>query len=298
MISILIPVFNEDIRILAEELSAVSSSQDQPCEILFLDDGSQEKFRILNKECVAFKNVIYKESEKNQGRAAIRNNMAELANGEWLWFLDCDSKILNNKEILNTYLKHADKNKIISGGRIYQKSEPDDLKKRLHWKWGYHRELIDPEKRMKNPVSHFLSNNFFLHKTVFEKIKFDSQIIGYGYEDTLFAAEAINKGISIIHINNPVLHDGLEPVDNFLKKIEESLDNLFRLKMICKEKKIGFPVNSKLIFAFRVLKFPVIYQLFGKWFVRNEPIWKMQLKGPRPSLLVFDAWRLAYLLNS
>ncbi len=298
MISILIPVYNEDIRILAKQLSDISLTSPETVEIIFLDDGSTDNFKSVNKECATLQHVNYLEEEKNVGRASIRNKLATSAKGDWLWFLDCDSKIQNNNEILVNYLQLANKNTILSGGRVYQENEPADIKKRLHWKWGFNRELLDPTERMKNPVGHFLSNNFFVHKSIFEKIKFDNQIIGYGYEDTLFAAEAVKQNISIVHINNPVLHDGLEPVDRFLKKIEESLDNLSRLKMICEEKKIKFPVKSKLILAYKILKLPIIFHLFGKWFLRNEALWKMQLKGPSPSLFIFDAWRLAYLLNS
>jgi hypothetical protein len=221
-----------------------------------------------------------------------------MAKGEWLWYLDCDSLILDNKQILKTYIKNARQDSILSGGRVYQPEPPKEKSKQLHWKWGYQRELSDPVLRMRDPVNHFLSNNFFLHKSIFNKIRFDIQLLGYGYEDTLFAAEAVHCGFRIIHILNSVLHNGLEPTDVFLNKIEQSLDNLIRLRDVCREKKIKFPVKSKLILAYKVLSLPVLFQLFGKWFIRNEKLWKVQLRQSNPSLQIFDAWRLARLLNS
>ncbi|MEZ5174072.1 MAG: glycosyltransferase [Bacteroidia bacterium] len=298
MVSILIPVFNEDVRALAHELSTIGANFNEPVEIIFLDDGSHEDFKEINAGIINLPFVDYSEAERNYGRSGIRNKLAAKAAGEWLWFLDCDSRITNNQNILFEFIKHAEKNKIISGGRIYQEEPPSEIKKKLHWKWGSERELIDPISRMKDPVNHFLSNNFFIHKSAFESIRFDEGLFGYGYEDTLFAAEAVKQKIQIIHINNPVLHDGLEPTDQFLKKIEQSLDNLFRLKDLCQEKKIPFPVKSKLVLAYRILRMPVIYQLLGNWFVRNKNIWRIQLNGPNPSLKTFDAWRLSCLLSS
>lgn len=298
MVSILIPVFNEDVRALAKELSEIGTNLNEPVEIIFLDDGSNADYKEKNAEILNLPLVDYSEAERNYGRSGIRNKLAANAAGEWLWFLDCDSRIINNHNILIEFIKHAEKDKIISGGRIYQHEPPAEVRKTLHWKWGSERELIDPASRMKDPVNHFLSNNFFIHKTVFESIQFDESLFGYGYEDSLFAAEAVKHGIQIIHINNPVLHDGLEPTDQFLNKIEQSLDNLFRLKDLCKEKKIPFPVKSKLVMAYHILSLPIIYQLIGNWFVRNKNIWRMQLNGPYPSLRTFDAWRLSYLLSS
>ncbi|MEX1189825.1 MAG: glycosyltransferase [Bacteroidia bacterium] len=297
MLSILIPVFNVDVRELVKDLNQQVSLIGIDFEIRLYDDGSDAKYKSLTNELAEIQSVIIQDSDKNIGRSAIRNKLAKEAQGDWLWFLDCDGKVAQNQNLSSVFWKEKSENQIVSGGRIYQYESPENTKLQLHWLWGSQRELLDSKARMKDPVSHFLSNNFIVHKGLFQKLSFDTLLFGYGYEDTLFAAEAKTKGFEVKHIENPVLHDGLEPADAFLKKIEESLDNLHRLKDICAEKNIQFPVKSKLILAYRILNFPIIRQLFGSWFARNASIWRIQLLGKNPDLKTFDAYRLAYLLN-
>lgn len=297
MLSVLIPVYNEDVRSLAKELNSQLSQLSIDFEIRIYDDGSSPEWHALNQELASVSAIVYKELESNIGRSAIRNKLAEEAKFEWLWFLDGDSKVGQNDQLCETFLKEKINNTIVSGGRVYQENPPKNYQLKLHWIWGSERELLNTEERMKDPVNHFLSNNFILPKSVFTQVKFDTLLFGYGYEDTLFAAEAVKSGIKIKHINNPVVHDGLEANDKFLKKIEESLDNLYRLKDICKEKNIPFPVKSKLMLAYRLLSFPIVKQLIGSWFKRNGSIWRIQLMGKNPNLRTFDAYRLSYLLN-
>jgi glycosyltransferase involved in cell wall biosynthesis len=298
MLSVLIPVFNTDVRELVIELKRQCSELPLPFEIRLIDDGSEDKFKQINREISQLEHIEYSELERNIGRSAIRNKLAFEAKYEWLWFLDCDGDARVNPHLAKTFWENKGEEKLLSGGRIYQPETPDNKKLQLHWIWGSERELLDPQARMKNPANAFLSNNFILHKSLIEKIPFDTMLFGYGYEDTLFATELLNSGYTIAHINNPVLHAGLEPNDVFLKKIEESLHNLIRLKDICKEKNIEFPVKSKLVLAAKILRLPLIKQLIGSWFIRNENIWKIQLLGPQPSLRTFDAYRLAVLLRS
>lgn len=298
MLSVLIPVFNTDVRELVIELKRQCLELPIPFEIRLLDDGSQEKYKEINKEISNFEHVAYSELERNSGRSAIRNKLASEAKYEWLWFLDCDGDARVNPHLAKTFWDNKAENTLLSGGRIYQAEAPENKKLLLHWMWGSERELLDPQARMKDPANAFLSNNFIIHASLIEKIPFDTMLFGYGYEDTLFASELLNSGYSIAHINNPVLHAGLEPNDVFLKKIEESIHNLLRLRDICEEKNIAFPVKSKLVTAATILRFPIIKQLIGSWFIRNESIWKLELLGPQPSLRTFDAYRLAVLLKS
>lgn len=298
MLSVLIPVYNTDVRELVHELKRQCENLHVPFEIRLIDDRSKEPYKHINQEIAHIENVEYSELEKNIGRSSIRNMLASQAKYEWLWFLDCDGDARVNQQLALTFWSKKNEHSILSGGRIYQSEKPDNYKLLLHWLWGSERELLDPALRMQNPANAFLSNNFILHKSIIQKVPFDTMLFGYGYEDTLFAAEVLKYGFLIEHINNPVLHAGLEENDAFLKKIDESLHNLIRLKDICEEKNVEFPVKSKLVYAARILRFPIIKQLVGNWFIRNESIWKIQLLGKKPSLKTFDAWRLAVLLKS
>lgn len=297
MLSVLIPVFRYDVRDLVRELHRQCLQLEIPFEIRLLDDGSGESFCRINSEIAELEHIVWEESPVNTGRSKVRNTLSEKAKYDWFWFLDCDGDARVNSELASTFWNARKEDTLISGGRVYQAEAPENERLYLHWLWGSERELLDPVIRMKNPVTSFLSNNFIIHRTLLEKIPFDTQLVGYGYEDTLFAAELINAGYKIQHIKNPVLHAGIENSKDFLNKIEESLDNLFRLKELCAEKGISFPVRSKLMLLFRLFHFPLLRPFSAKWFIRNQPHWRNQLLGRKPHLRIFDLYRLAYMLN-
>jgi hypothetical protein len=296
MLSVLIPVYQVEVRNLVEELLRQCRNLQIPFEIICLDDASEDSIKERNQLLLSLGSEIrYEELDANVGRSKIRNELVSRANFEWLWFLDCDSDARPNPSLALTFWEQKKANTLLSGGRIYQADQPKNPQLKLHWLWGSQRELIDPEKRMKDPVNSFLSNNFLVQKSVLSCIHFNETLQGYGYEDTLFASELVSSGMRIIHVNNPVLHDGLEPAQQFLSKIEESLNNLQTLSEICVQKKISFPVKSKLVKTVRLLHVPVV-SLLCKWvFKKRLKNWKESLLGQHPDLKLFDVYRLGYL---
>lgn len=298
MLSVLIPVYNYDVRELVREIHRQCSETGIPFEIRCLDDGSSSAIRAINNELRngELPEVICEELDKNTGRTAIRNELARRARYPWLWFLDCDGDARVNPRLAKTFLEQKTEDTLLSGGRVYQPHRPENRALLLHWLWGSKRELLDPAARMRDPVNNFLSNNFVVHRQLFETVSFDERLSGYGYEDTFFAAGLVKAGFHIRHINNPVLHAGLEPAGIFLKKIRESLDNLELLKRICREKNMLFPVKSRLTKASTFLSFPLLRPLVAPFFRIRYRAWEQKLLGTNPGLLTFDLYRLAYLL--
>lgn len=298
MLSVLIPVYQVDVKNLVLELDRQCNSLGIIYEIVILDDGSSDEFRTKNKGLMqACKSMHYHENSENIGRSASRNKLIDLARYDWCWFLDCDSDARQNPSLAETFWKSKKNDTLISGGREYYSNEPENRQFYLHWLWGSERELLDPELRMKDPINHFLSNNFFLNKNLLLKVKFNTKIKGYGYEDTFFAAQLIQEGFSIVHIKNPVIHAGLDAAPEFITKIEESLKNILLLEKICLEEKQKNPLNSKLI---RWNKF---FRHFLPGFIRI-PLFRIPLSslrkklfGKRPNLLQFDLYRLFFLLS-
>ena len=88
-ISLLIPVLDYDIVALVYSMKDAMGKVPEFCEILIGDDGSapeySEKYRSLESE-----NIKVIASEKNIGRAAIRNKLALEAKGDFLLFIDAD----------------------------------------------------------------------------------------------------------------------------------------------------------------------------------------------------------------
>lgn len=91
MLSILIPVYNYDVRSLVGDLAKQCLEASIPFEILCYDDHSQEEFDRINQKVIQLEGVTYFRLAKNVGRSMIRNHLAQVARYDHLLFLDCDS---------------------------------------------------------------------------------------------------------------------------------------------------------------------------------------------------------------
>src|SRR5664280_2270410 len=96
-ISLLIPVYDYDIVALVHSMKSAMVKVPELFEILIGDDGSSneysEKYRSLEGDGVR---II--RSEKNIGRAAIRNRLALEAKGDFFLFVDADAMLPGTAE--------------------------------------------------------------------------------------------------------------------------------------------------------------------------------------------------------
>ncbi len=270
MLSILIPTYNYDVTTLAENLIKQAQYAKCPYEIIIFDDASKSNFQVKNKRLKNYHSINYEELANNTGRAKIRNLLAGTAKYEYLLFIDCDSKIPDNN-YLARYTQSLQQNSIIYGGRIYQKEIPPE-EYQLHWKYGIKREAIPRQERIKNPNKSFMTNNFIISKSIFDKIRFDEDISLYGHEDTLFGYELKKNNIEIKHINNPLIHDGLETADDFIKKVKESVENLYYLMVNNKIEKGMTPDITLLKWYNRIKKTGLTSYLAGYYFKHQSSI--------------------------
>ncbi len=290
MLSILLPIYNFDIRPLVMDLQAQCRDCGVEYEIVCFDDGSAEGFKIKNREVAQLEKVTYRELPHNLGRSAIRNALGRAARYPWLLLMDCDSKTVSPHFIKN-YLDHLQPGSLVYGGRCYAPHPPDDPALYFHWHYGTHREFMTAAQRSRSPWHHFMTNNFVIPRQLLLDILFDETLTQYGHEDTLFGMELKQRQIPIIHIDNPLEHIGLEPVDVFLKKTEQGIENLHLLW------RQGKPIETKLLRVFIKCKnwgltFPLF--LFFRLFKNRMAA---QLRSGAPSLKVFDLYKLGLLAS-
>ena len=243
MISVCIPVFNADVRKLAESLS--SQAGNIPAEIILIDDGSLEEFRQENRT-LSGPGIQYHEMKENIGRAKIRNRFTEYANYGQLLFLDCDSVIISDTFLSDYALTLGEHTgSVICGGRIYGNA-PYQRNTRLHWKYGTKTESRPAQLRQKDPKRSFMSSNFLVPLDVLSEIPFDERLGGYGHEDSLFGYELSKAGKNIIHIDNPVEHGVLETNRVYLEKTAEAVRNLLYINEMVHEDP-GFQASIRLL---------------------------------------------------
>lgn len=291
MLSILIPAYNYDINRLVHDLHEQAICLQIDFEIIVMEDGS-ERFVEQNQkitEKLSCKHIIL---GKNIGRSAIRNKLADEAQYEFLLFLDCDV-LPNSSDFLYKYLSFCKESCVVLGGRIYD-MENTDSQYSLMRKYGVARErnnLDNIKKKHINPV--FTSPNFCIQKSIFQKIRFDESIVGYGHEDTVFGLKLIDLDIKLVFIDNPVVHIGLDRNIEFIKKTNTSVLNLYKLYVSGLYPSITN--NSKLLqyycFAKKKHLVPLLagnYKLFKNILIKN-------LTSKSPSLFLYDIYKLLLL---
>ncbi len=289
MLSILIPVYAESVTRLVTELVRQGRALEIQFELIVLDDGSTEAIKKENQAIAEIPEVTYENLPKNLGRSAIRNNLGARAKFPYLLFLDCDS-YPKHKDFLKKYTEHLASNTVLVGGTAYATSAPDG--KELHWLVGSRREVVPAPDRARDPHHGFSSFNFLVPNAIFKKIKFDHTITEYGHEDTLFGWSLKAAGVAVIHLENRLIHLGLDDASVFLEKRQTAIRNLLIL-----QKKYAM-MDTRLLRTYaRLSKVglrPVVVGLFN---IFENSILK-NLKSTHPSLILFFWWSLVCLDRS
>lgn len=293
MLSILIPVYNFDCVALVKSLHDQCLKNNIEFEIVVLDDTSTH-FKLENSEINKLSFASFLTSEIHYGRAKIRNELGRRARYENLLFIDADA-LVDNPYYIENYIRNINNAEVIIGGMKYSNNPPKD--NALRWHYGSKREFLPAERRNETPYGSLISFNILIKKKVLEKVPFDEGSIdveksGYGHEDTLLGLELQKKRISVLHIDNQLVHNYNESNEGFLKNsliaVEKYVFNpTFRKKEVVEKIKI-FRVFEK-VKSFRLVSvLSLNYILFAH-------IIKRKLCSKNPSLFLFDIYRLSYL---
>ncbi|NVO32146.1 glycosyltransferase family 2 protein [Hymenobacter lapidiphilus] len=290
-LSVLIPVFNNDVRPLVRALLAQAADWHGPVEIRCLDDGSQEPFRVLNRELAGLPGVVYTELERNVGRAAIRNQLAATARYAWLLLLDNDSR-LPDDQFLARYRAGRYLAPVLAGGTVYETSPPADDALHLRWLYGCRREARPAAVRQRAPHGQLTLNNLLIQAGVFRELGLDESLTRYGHEDTKFGWLLRRSGIVVQHLDNPVLHDGLEAASVFLQKSHDAVRNLVQLY-----RTEGLGADTRLLgAALRLQRWGLSEAVRTTFSLRQTQV-QRNLLSARPSLRQLDALKLYWLLT-
>src|SRR5690554_6658672 len=295
MLSILIPVYNYDCSDLVAELHRQCMLADLPFEIIVLDDTS-DQFKSENKIINTLKNCQYIESNIHFGRAKIRNELGKKAKYEYLLFIDADA-LVDSPTFIKNYIDAKDSADVIIGGVKYSDYPPS--KHMLRWYYGSKREYKTAEFRNKHPYKSLSSFNILIKSCVFKKHSFDEKSIDsetgyYGHEDTLLGLQLKENHISVLHIDNQLIHNSLETDVEFLEK------SLIAVEKYVNKELFRSPEVVEQIKIFRIFNKANKYKLTGFLsfiFVNCEASMKKKLFKSNPSLSLFDFYRLSYLAN-
>jgi glycosyltransferase involved in cell wall biosynthesis len=291
-ISLLIPVFDYDIIALVHIMKDAMGKVPEFCEILIGNDGSSseygEKYHSLEAE-----NVRVISSEKNIGRAAIRNKLALEAKGDYLLFIDADVMLPGTAEAyILKWLPFISISRVICGGTLYHESAPGDPDKLLRWKYGKWREQKSAAERNKHPNAAFSTFNVLIEKSVFSKVRFNEELKQYGHEDTLLGYQLKKADISILHIDKGLMHEGLESNRDFLNKTKLGIENLSKLYDKVTDKRT-FSQTVLLLQIYNKLNFFGLTRILAAIFIRYRDQMEIRLDSGNISLFLFAFYKMS-----
>lgn len=286
MLSILIPTKDYNCSQLVEELHKQGTSLGVPFEILVGEDGTEALQLNKNADTLPHSRRIIK--QENIGRAAMRNTLAQAAQYPYILFIDSDA-VVKNKDFLKNYMQPAGKNDVVCGGLYHAETLND---KNCSLRYRYEKEA-DKERgattRNLAPYDKFTTFNFIIRRELFLSIQFNEKITKYGYEDVFFGKELERRKAKILHIDNKLLHNGLESNEIYLAKVEQSLVTLNEIKEKIK-------TTPLLNCAEKLEKLHLKKGVIALWKITKR-ILRNNLLGEKPSLTVFKIYKLGYFLS-
>ena len=144
--------------------------------------------------------------------------------------------------------------------------------------------------RQANRYQHFRSTNFMITRSAFEKCPFDERFTRSGYEDVLYGKMLKQQHINVVHIDNPVLMTKFENNPDYVTKIERSLETLYTFRNELR----GY---SRLLTFVSGIHLSIVRNLIRLWHHLFKKAERRNLCGSRPSLWVFNLYRLGYYLS-
>lgn len=288
MLSILIPAYNYNDYPLVLELHRQCSDCKIEFEILCQDDASNSKWDIENQKINTLNNCAFYINDSNLGRGQNINSLAEKSKYDFLLIMDCDTFPKQN-DFIQKYCEIIPNVSVAFGGIQYQKEIPRK-EQLLRWVYGTKRESLSLEDRNKNPNFKALTSNLLIKKEIISRYPFDTSITKYGYEDLCFLSVLEANAINIFHIDNPSYHLNLETSIVFLDKTKTAIENLAFIINSGKYPTIQSKINS----AYLVLKRLKLVAFSAFIFNKTESKITSNLLSEKPSLFLFDLYKLGY----
>ena len=289
-LSVLIPAFNDDCSALVQSLHEVCSRWGETFEIIIGDDASTDQTVLRQlKQTTELKGVRLIRQPENVGRARIRNLLAEQAQGDWLLFVDSDAAVPEDFSP-QRFIEASQQAKVVCGGLRHPAENPNPA---ATLRYKYERKADRRRAacfRAEHPYLHFTPFNLWIDRETFLKVRFDEQCREYGYEDVLFGAELERRKIPILHIDNPLIHIGLEENSVFLDKTETALRTL---KDVAGKTQRHSHVEN---LASRLRRHHLSGVVCGLYRLLRKPL-RCNLLGKHPSLKLLAFYKLGYYLD-
>lgn len=289
MISILIPTYNYNITALIKALDTQLQNIAPNYEVICYEDGSSKFIEENNDVVKTIENAKHIISEKNKGRVTTRQSLAEMAKYDWLLYLDADV-IPRQTSFLHDYLTYTNEvYDAIYGGYEYESKKPEKQFS-LRWKYGKKHEYVPADIRNKTPYKIIISGNFLIKKSIFLDINSRIENDGYGYDNYLGALMKSNA-IKVFHIDNNVIHYGLDTNTIFLQKVEKAVETIFEIN----QKHVSASTENSLLEFYKKVKYLGLSKLIAFIYNISKSTLRKQILSSNPNLTLLQFYKLGYL---
>ncbi|MEL7032748.1 MAG: glycosyltransferase [Pseudomonadota bacterium] len=230
LISICVPTWRDSADALLSSLLRQPGAEQ--CTLLIFDDGSHDPslLRQLTRQILRFPGPARLVSApKNCGRSHARNRLFDLAETDWVLFLDADMQP-DDEAFLERYLDAVDAQDepaLIPGGFSLKHARPT-RETRLHAMQSRASECVPATIRAQAPGRFVFTSNVLVHRSVLQNVSFDPGFQGWGWEDVDWGLRVAAQ-FPVLHIDNPATHLGLDSDAKLIKKYDDSADNFLRL---------------------------------------------------------------------
>lgn len=287
-LALLLPVYRNFPEVLLDEAYRQLQTLDISTAVYILDDGSPEPIAALEAWAARHEQVYFRRWESNGGRSTARNHLAAWAQAEYQHFLDDQLRVPSPDFWAKLWAQRLPRG--IVYGPAYPPEHPEPGTE-LRWKVARLREFASfpPE----DPYTSFKSGHFLAHHSVWSQVRFDETLRGYGHEDTLLGLALQARKIPLRGLDLPVYNAELDRNTEFLEKVEQSLRNL----LIINQNYPGYAQHFGLLRLTGKLQRWHVAGLVYFLLAWGQKSMRRHLQGSQPSLKVFDAYRLLYLLS-
>ncbi|MCR5820481.1 MAG: glycosyltransferase [Bacteroidaceae bacterium] len=289
MLSILIPTYNYNALKLVKDLYDLAKKEYINFEIIVGDDASTEECEWL-EEAKDMPRVRVIHNKTNEGRALTSNKLAKNAKGSWLLIIDSDAQVGFDFSFM-PYLQATRKAKVVCGG-LRTPAENPNPKGTLRYKYerraDKHRLAA---QRSAHPNRQLSTFNLLIQTEVFNSIGgFDERCRQYGYEDVQLGIMLEERGINVTHIDNPLIHMGIDSNEEFLSKTEMAIQNLHLLQGKLME-------YSALVQTAKKIKKMGLHKTALRCYRYAANMMRRNILGNYPSLTVFQLYKLGYFMS-
>ncbi|WP_050008079.1 glycosyltransferase family 2 protein [Butyrivibrio sp. WCE2006] len=199
-VSIIIPTYNME-KYISECLDSIFQQTLDNYEVIVIDDGSTDNTRELISSKYSQNRIIYIYQE-NQGVGNARNKGIELAQGDYLLFIDPDDKYLRNDSVEKLYMAAVDNNAEVCGGNVIQY---DGLTEKLFYSAGMGDDSSTKNGFIDAQEYYYMYGHWrYIYKTSL----IDNMEIRYlnykRFEDQFFIIRAIGEAGKVYELDYPV----------------------------------------------------------------------------------------------